>query len=75
MAGDKTKQHSHILKVQALLVTGQDNDKMDAIVQSWGNFYKFGCLGRIMLKHLTFVCSLQEKESFKTRYFSGLTLW
>ena len=34
------------LKWQTLFVSGRDNDKMDAIVQCRGFFYKFGCSGK-----------------------------
>ena len=35
-----------MLKWQALVVNGQDNGKIDAIVQCRGNFYKSGCSGK-----------------------------
>ena len=53
MTGDKTKQLLRILEWHALVVSGQDNDKM--------NTGEFGdALARIMLKHLNFVCRLQK---------------
>ena len=43
MTRDKTKQLLHIFNWQALVVCGQDFDKMDAIFQCWEIFYKFEC--------------------------------
>ena len=37
------KQLLHILKWEALVVSGQDNNKMDVIVQCGVIFHKFGC--------------------------------
>ena len=43
-----TKQNNFCVfsKWQALVVTGQDNDEMDVIVQRRGIFYIFGCSGK-----------------------------
>ena len=46
MTCDKTKQLLSILQWQALVVSVQDNDKMDVIVQCRGSFYKFGRSGK-----------------------------
>ena len=43
MISDKTKQLLRILKWQALVVSGQNYDKMDVMVQCRGIFCKFGC--------------------------------
>ena len=55
MTSNKAKQLLGILKWQALVVSSQDNDKMDAILQCSGIFYKFGCSGKDYVEALTFV--------------------
>ena len=46
-SNDKTKQRLHILKWQALVVSGQDNDKMFSVGEL---FINLDTLARIMLK-------------------------
>ena len=54
MTGDKTKQLLHILEWQPLVVSGPDNDKIDAIVQSSAFCYKFGCSGKDNVERFNF---------------------
>ena len=58
--GNKTKQLLFMLKWQALVVSGQDNDKIDVMVQCREFFVNLDDLVTIMLKGLTFVCRLQK---------------
>ena len=44
MTSGKTKQLLHILKWQALVVSGHDNDKMDVILQCRGVFLQIWML-------------------------------
>ena len=60
MTSNKTKELLGILKWQALVVSSQDNDKMDAILQCSGIFYKFGCSGKDYVEALTFVYRLKK---------------
>ena len=60
MTSNKTKQLLCILKWQALVVSSQNNNKMDAIVQCWEMFYKFGCSGKDYVEALAFVCRLKK---------------
>ena len=72
MTGEKPKQLSYvILKWQALVVYGQDNDKMNVIVHCRQIFLYLDALARIILKHLTFVCRLRkmQKESKNLKNF------
>ena len=57
---DETKQLLRMLKWQTLVVSCQDNDKMDAIVQCRGIFYRVGYSGKDYVE----VCRL--KKMWKT---------
>ena len=78
MASNKTRQLLRILKWKALLVSSQDNDKMDAIVQCRGIFYKCRCSGKDYVEEFNF--RLQIKNDVKNikefkeiiRYFFSL---
>ena len=56
MTSDKTKQLLGFLKWQALVVSSQGNNKMDAIIQCWGIFDKFVCSSSDYVE----VCRLKE---------------
>ena len=60
MISDNIKQLLQILKWQALVVSSQGNDKMNATVQCRGIFYKFGCSGKDYVEALTFACRLEK---------------
>ena len=64
MASYKRKQLLRILKSQALVVNGQDIDKIDAIFQCWGIFYKFECSCKDCVKAFNF--SVQIKKDVNT---------
>ena len=49
-----------ILKWQALVVSGQDNYKMDVIVQCQGIFYKFRCLGKDYVEASNFCVEVKK---------------
>ena len=54
MTSDKIKQFLRILKRQALIFSGQNNDKIDVIVQCRGFFCKFGCCGKDYVEAFNF---------------------
>ena len=58
MINDNIKLLLCILKWQALVVSSQGNDEMNAI--NWGIFYNFGCSGRDYVAALTFVRRLEK---------------
>ena len=60
MASYKTKQLLRILKSQALVVNGQDIDKIDAIFQCWGIFYKFECSCKDCVEAFNFCVQIKK---------------
>ena len=50
----QNKQLFRILKWQALVVSGQDNDKMGVIVQCRRIFHKFICSGKDYIEAFNF---------------------
>ena len=62
MISAKTKQLLRTLKWQALVVSGQDIDKMDTIFQCLEFFINLNALAMTALKHLTFVWRLKKKD-------------
>ena len=67
MTSDKTKQFLHILKRQALIASGQNNDKIDVIVQCQGIFCKFGRCGRDYVEAFNFRVQITEKCKMRQR--------
>ena len=66
MTSGKTKQLLRILKWQALVVSGHDNDKMDVIRQCRGVFHKFGCSGKDYVEAFDFCVQItKDEESIK----------
>ena len=60
MISDNITQLLHILKWQALVVSSQGKDKMNAIIQCRGIFYKFGSSGKDYVEALTLVFRLEK---------------
>ena len=54
MACDKTNKLLRILKKQTFILSAQDNDDMDVIVQCRGIFYKFGYSGKDYVEAFNF---------------------
>ena len=61
MTSDKTKQFLRILKRQALIVSGQNNDKIDVIVQWRGIFCNFERCGNDYVEAFNFRVQITEK--------------
>ena len=59
-----TKQLFRILKWQGLVVSGQDNDKMDAIVQCRGICFKFGCSDKGCVEAFNFCVEIKKDVKY-----------
>ena len=69
LTSNKTKQLFHIIKWQGLAVSSHDNDKMDAIVQCRGIFYKFGWSGKDYVEAFNFRVQIKKDVKNVEEFF------